>query len=446
MGHDVMNLRNLKWNGFFFNDSICKMAFLFGMSMNLSAFELEAAIGTTVEATDNVRESSSNIENDVIQRVIGEIRFEEIRKRIKADANLKLEHEKYYNDTYGDETSLTSGFGLFSVDLIDDFFNVQATFSRDDVLTDSAQDENPDTREFRNIFRAGPTINYAISRSFRMNARANYVEVDNSDETATDSERVNASLGFSNQVNSLMVWKIDSFYEDEIDTDSTEEITNSRISGGFKRAFTDGFFDFNYGIQALRSSITDTERGNYFDISIQRERVLRHTLNLSYEESVSDTGIGFESDESRSEVNTDELNPVQATSTTDIEKRKRTVFRVNRDLSSFLYDFAAIYEESEFKVANNTERYRSLIFGYQPKLFSRFTPRIEYQYIRQSFGLNRSVGNDVRHKVRLSGAYELIKDLYLNGFATYQQRENDDNTTREFDESSLGLGLRWEFL
>jgi hypothetical protein len=72
------------------------------MSMNLNAFELEAAIGTTAEATDNVRESSSNIDSDVIQRVIGEVRFEETRKRLKADANLKLQHEKYYNGTYED--------------------------------------------------------------------------------------------------------------------------------------------------------------------------------------------------------------------------------------------------------------------------------------------------------------------------------------------------------
>lgn len=441
-----MDLLKIKWNEFHNIGLFFKLIMFSTLSMNAFAIELEAAIGTTAEATDNVRESSTNTESDVVQRVTGEVRIEETRKRLKADANLKLEHEKYYNGTYDDETSLTSGFGLFSIDLIDDFFNVQATFSRDDVLTDAAQDENPDTREFRNIFRAGPTINYAISRTFKMNARANYVEVDNSDETATDSERVNASLGFSNQVNSLMVWKIDSFYEDEIDTDSTEEITNSRISGGFKRAFTDGFFDFNYGIQALRSNITDTERGNYFDVSIQRERVYWHTLSLSYEESVSDTGIGFESDESRSGVNADQLNPIQATSTTDIEKRKRTVLRINRDLSAFLYDVSAIYEESEFKLANNTERYHSLILGYQPKLFTRFTPRFEYQFIRESFGLNRTEGVDTLHQLRISGVYELLQDLYLNGFATYQRRDNSESANREFDETTLGLGVRWEFL
>jgi len=408
--------------------------------------ELDASIGTSVEATDNVRESARNIEDDVIQRVTGQIRVEEKRKKVKVDANLKLEHEKYYNDTYDDETSLTSGFGLFSIDLVDNFFNVQATFSRADVLTDSAQDENPDTRESRNIFRVGPTINYAISPTFKLNARANYVDVYNSEETATDSERANASLGFSNQINSLLIWKVDSFYEDEIDTDSTEEITNSRLSGGFKRSFTDGFFDFNYGIQALRSTITATERSNYFDISVQRDNIYWHTLNLSYEESVSDTGIGFESDESTSVVDTNELNPIQATSTTDIEKRKRTVLRINRDLSSFLYDISAIYEESEFKVAKNTERYRSLIIGYQPKLLSRFTPRFEYQFTRESFGLNRSEGEDNRHLFRISGAYELVKSLFIDGFISYQKRNNKENVSREFDESVFGLGLRWEFL
>lgn len=166
-----MDLLKIKWNEFHNIGLFFKLIMFSTLSMNAFAIELEAAIGTTAEATDNVRESSTNTESDVVQRVTGEVRIEETRKRLKADANLKLEHEKYYNGTYDDETSLTSGFGLFSIDLIDDFFNVQATFSRDDVLTDAAQDENPDTREFRNIFRAGPTINYAISRTFKMNAR-----------------------------------------------------------------------------------------------------------------------------------------------------------------------------------------------------------------------------------------------------------------------------------
>jgi hypothetical protein len=408
--------------------------------------ELDASIGTSVEATDNVRESNLNVEDDIIQRFTGKIRVEEERKKVKADANLKLEHEKYYNDTYDDETSLTSGFGLFSIDLIDDFFNLQATFSRADVLTDSAQDENPDTREFRNIFRAGPTINYAISRNSSLRMRANYVEVDNSDGSSDDSERVNTSINFRNRINSLMDWKLGGFYEDTIGTDALEEITNSRVTGGFVRQFTDGFFDFNYGIQEFRSNAVETERGNYFDIRLQREQVYSHTISLTYEESVSDTGIGFESDETVSSGAADEINPTQAISETDIEKRKRTVLKVNRDLAYALYDFAAIYEESAFKIARNTERYRAFILGYEPKLYTRFIPRFEYQFIRESFGLNRSEGVDVRHQFRLIGEYELVEDFYLDGFATYQQRENDDTSDREFDETSFGLGIRWEFL
>lgn len=412
----------------------------------LLAVELDASIGTFIEATDNVRESAFAREDDVIQRVTGQLRVEEERKKVKADANLKLEHEKYYNDTYDDETSLTSGFGLFSIDLIDDFFNVQATFSRDDVLTDSAQDENPDTREFRNIFRAGPTINYAISRTSYLRLRANYVEVDNSDESSEDSERANASIGFSNQINSLMNWKLDGFYEDTIDTDSFEEIKNSRVTAGFVRQFTDGFVDFNYGIQKLSSNITETERGNYFNISFQREKVLAHTVKLTYEESVSDTGIGFESDETNTLGIVNEINPIQAISEIDIEKRKRTNLNIDRDLTYALYDLALIYEESAFKIANNTERYRALILGYEPKLQTRFTPRFEYQFIRESFGLNRSEGIDVRHQFRLIAEYEFVRDFYLDGFATYQQRDNDETSNRKFDETSFGIGMRWVFL
>lgn len=407
------------------------------------ATEATGAIGTRLEHSNNVRESNSNEESDFTQVTYAEVGIEEVRKRFKADANLKVQNEHYYDNTYDDETSLTSGFGLFTVDLIEQFLEWSATFSRTDVVSDSAEDENPDTREFRNILRTGPSVNYAISRTTNFRLNANYVRVDNSEETAEDSQRAEGSVAVSHQINRLTSVNLNGKYSEVIESDDDEEIENSSVGFGFSRSYVDGVLNASYGLQEVRSNLAETEKGTFADVSLSRQNVFAHNLLLKYNHSISDTSIGFEGDESGVRNLTD---PTQATSTTDIETRGRVSVTVSREGESFLYDLNLLYEESDFKIQNYTERYRGATLGYSHKVYSRLTPRIQYSYVRESFGVNQPEGEDITQALQLSMKYQLVEDFFTDAFIKYESRSNDTVSTREHDEFSLGLGIRWEFL
>ena len=449
-------------NLFFSRKSIfLKMLFssLFLLPSLASSIELSGNIGTDVEHTSNALTAPTNKKEDVIQRVGIELSMLEERKNLKADANISLDHEHYYNDSYEDETSLTSGFGLFSIDLIENFFNWQATFSRTDVLSDSSQDENPDTREYRNIVRTGPTISYAMTRTLNMQMAANYVYLDNSGDSAIDSKRADANVRLQYQFNPLTDLSGSVSYDEVLDSDDGEEITSTNWSVGLARRYTGGALNFNVGQQKVSSNRvisdnSDETDSTYFDIRITRERFLAHNISLSYLEEVTDTAIGFESDESGAtfvDVGSGGAGPVadtsrvNAVSGTDFENRKRTTFSADRDFTEFTYDLSATYQDSEFERAQTTERYRSVVVGLQPKLYTRLVPRIQHSYTREDFS-DAAQGEDVARSYELSVRYEAVSSLFLNANARFEKIDNDEDASRESEEFSLGLGVNWEFL
>ena len=421
-------------------------------SSEVWSVDVSASLSTDLEYTNNVRESSTDTQEDVIQRAGIALSVLEERKNVKADANVQLDHEHYYNDSYDDETSLRSGFGLFSVDLVEEFFNWQATFSRTDVLSDSSNEDNPDTREYRNILRTGPTFTYAISRTMNLALSANYTHLENSSETAVDSERADGTARFSYLLNSQTDLSLSARHEQTLESDDNEKLENNNISAGFVRRFNRGLLRFNYGIQAVSSNQdvgeeSDETDSNYFDVSFTRERLWGHNFVLSYLEELSDTAIGFASDEASREeselaVDTGRTNAVART---DIEKRKRAGLSIRRDTVEYSYDLTSTYEESRFKRAGTSERYRNVVVGIQPKVYAKLVPRLEHRYTRENFS-RASEGEDVTRSYTLSGTYQLVPDLFLNSFMRFEKTDNDERAARESEAFQVGLGVRWDFL
>lgn len=428
--------------------SACIMALALALALGVSvpeshATEASGVLGTRLEHSNNVRETNANEQSDFTQVTYVELGIEEVRKRFKADADLKVQNEHYYDNTYEDETSLTSGFGLFTIDLVEQFLEWSATFSRTDVVSDSAEDENPDTREFRNILRTGPAINYAMTRTTKFRLNGNYVRVDNSGRASDDSQRAEGSAILSHQINQLTSVNLNGRYSEVLESDDDDEIENSTLALGFSRSYVDGVLDVSYGRQAVRSNLASTEKGTFADVSLSRQALWSHNFLLRYNQSISDTSIGFEGDEVGARESVD---PTQATSTTDIETRDRVNLIVSRESDAYAYDLSLLYEESGFKLQSNTERRRKAIIGFSPKLYSRLSPRAEYSYGRESFGLGRSEGEDIVQSLSFSLGYQLVQDFYMDAFIEYEDRENNTQASREYDEISLGLGFRWQYL
>lgn len=424
----------------------CLSLLLLGSSACVHAVQLSGTATAGLDYTSNAEQTTTNTQEDIIQRAGVSLSAVEERKRVRADANINLDYERYWNKTYDDEVSLTSGFGIFSVDLVEDFLNWQATFSRTDVLNDAADDDNPDTREYRNIFRTGPTISYAINRRLNLSVAGNYIAVKNSGADASDSQRAEGNARLNYQYNSLTSFNVGLRHDEVLDSDDDDEITNTNVSAGFTRLMTDGALSFSYGVQTVDSSSPSTESNetdsDFFDITFTRQNFLGQNWELSYLEETQDTSIGFSVDESGQ---ADENDRVSVVSQTDIETRKQFKLGLSRDFSSFAYDLSLNYRESSFDRSGGTERYRDVVVGIQPKWYSRLIPRFEHRYTREDF-TSALTGEDVTRLYRISASYQMVADVFFNGFVEFEKVDNDERATRESEEFSLGLGVRWDFL
>ena len=441
-----------------FKKTLCYIRFyLFLLLTTLSvskgnAAELNASAYSETRSTTNARLVTTNVEDDVIERIGINVVLKEERKRFNADASVNFYQEFYLNNTFSDQTQLTTGFGLFNFDIIEDFLDWRTSFTRTQVLSDTT--DTPDNRDERNTFRTGPTINYRINRASTLRMGVNYVQVENSDKISADTKRVNANTSYIYQYNSITDFSLNGAYDQILESDQSgrlplndDKIKNMTLNIGMNRQFSRGSFSINAGQSQVYSDTRDTVRGNFFDILFQREQVLFHDLQVQYSESISDSSIGFGSFENLVSANPNYSQGNQQFETItqlDIIKQKRADISINRNIDSYQYSLSIFWNNRDYDLQLNDERSTGLSFNLRQEIQEGLTAGFTYQQVKQTlFDRPSDSGNDTQ-KYTIDSAYRWTKDFSTNGFIAYQKRGNNKNTLREYEDFSLGITLKWD--
>jgi len=408
-----------------------------------SAIELIGNVSTNVEYTNNAALVSTQTEDDVSQIVGLDLTVLENRKSVQANANFRVENERYYNNSFSDRTSLTAGFGLFNLDLIESFLNWQTSFTRTEVLTDTTDTDTPDNREYRNIVRTGPTVSYQYSRASFFALNVNYVGVENSDEAAFDSERVDGNLNYKYLFNPNTDFTVNSQYEEVIDGDGDEEYADVKFSLGLIRRFARGDFQFNFGRTRLTPDQSGAVKSNYFDIQLTREQLLWHDISLVYLEDISDTSIGFESDEQGEVL---ENGSQRSASGNDIIERKRLDLSVNRVFGNTSYRVNGFWEIEQFVSQDVEEVSKGVNINVDHGLSRRLVSEFSYSYQEDDFSDRVGVGIDKESSYSVGVRYNLSTSFSVNSFIRFTTLYNTQNMSREYEEFATGFGLNWSFL
>jgi len=414
-----------------------------------NALELTGNVSTELEYTNNSALDSTQTQDDVSQRVGLDLNVLENRKSVQASANFRVESEKYYNDSFSDRASLTAGFGLFNLDLIESFLNWQTSLTRTEVLTDASDTNTPDNREYRNILRTGPTVSYQYSSKSLLALNVNFIGVENSEQDASDTQRVNGTLNFKYLFSPMTGFNINSQYQEildidsDSDTDSDEEYDNIKLSIGLVRRFFLGDFQFNLGRTRLTPDQSDATESNFFDIQLNRDQLFRHDVSLTYLEDISDTSIGFESDEEGAAQQSDSQ---RSTSGSDVIKRKRIDVSATRVFGNTNYAIKGFWENESFVVLDRDERSVGFSLGINHNLSQRLISEFEYTYEINDFVGRVELGKDKESTYRVGGVYRLSADMRVNGFTRFSSRYNSQNMSREYEEFSVGFGFIWSFL
>lgn len=425
-----------------------------GASQSYAA-QLNVSAYSTTEYTSNAKLENTNTADDVIESVGINVLLNEQRKRFNANASFNLSQEFYLNNTFSDQTQLTTGFGLFNFDIVDDFLDWRTSFTRTDVLSDSSAGDTPDNREQRNTFKTGPTINYRMNKASTFRVGANYVQVINSDEDAADTKRVDANASYIYQYNSITNFSLNSNYDRVIEikedgrtrSNSNEHSQNISLDVGMNRLFSHGSFSANIGRNEVRSETSETVAGNFFSVQLQREQVLFHNLVVNYSESISDTSIGFESREQLLAANPG-FNPenpdsrLETTTQLDIIKQKSLDISVSRGIDSYQYSVSAFWNDLSYVKLNNDERVIGVVLNLKQKIQEGLTAGFTYRLVKQDLIDRSDDGDNVTQTYTIDSAYRWTKDFSINGFITYQERGNNKNAVREYEDFSLGITFR----
>ena len=406
------------------------------------ATKLSASAFVNADFTDNVGQSTTNTVNEATQTIGFLFGIREDRKRVQADASLKLQKEQFYNDSFSNKTSLTTGFGLLNIGVVESLINWQSSFTRTETLNDPLANDTPDNRGFRTVLRTGPSINYKLSSASSARLSANFITTNNSNDGPADTERVDGSIGYNYSFNSATSMSVSGQYEELLDSDNgAEGFSDFTVSMSFQRLVSKGSFNFSAGFTRLSPDVSEPETVNFFDISFSRQDVLGHDINLSYFEDITDTSIGF---------SIDQTSPtgtvvVQSISVNDFVQRRIFTASFSRGWSSFGYSASAFWENEYYRVQLSDERARGFNLGLNQQFSRALNLGLNYSFELRDFVQQPSIDKDKITQTSINAGYTLSKQVSLSSYVQFEIRQNNKLSSREYEEWSTGLGINWTF-
>jgi len=424
--------------------------FLLLLSTDTFAARLTGVISTDAEYSNNIGLQSTKKIDDIKQAANLNIGLREDRKHFQANADFNLKTEHYYNGTFSDETSLTTGFGLFNFDLIESFLTWKTSFSRTEVLSDSTDSDTPDNREQRNIFSTGPSLLYKISRTSSLDLSAKYINVENSDEGDFDPEHVNGDINYTYKLNRATRIAINSNYNSVIDGDGDEEYKQIQIGAGFWREVAYGMLQFNYGRTRLMPDHVENTETNVFDIIFSRKQLLLHDIKVLYKQDVTSSSIGFIAptltEDGKIIIENGKL-AITHGSKNFITRRKQFSFSANRYMSNYNYVVNIFWQQDEsssgFSFLDSNERLRGGSIRVEQQISPSFVTGFEYSFQLKNFSSRPDIGKDKTSTYRFDASYSITTDFSINSFVGFDARSNARNQAREYEEISTGFGLKW---
>lgn len=401
--------------------------------------DLAVDLFTEAEFSNNITRASSGRLSDVEQSSGLVVNYLEESRNIQADANFRLEAQNYYENTYEDELSLTTGFGVVSFNLVDDLLAWQTSYDRDELLVGAGAEDTPDNREYRGVLRTGPRVEYRFSPSSTLGLRSSYVRAQNSGDFLSDSERTESALDYIYQWNSITALRFSSGYEDlfEIENDRTYKRYSADV--GAVRQVSNGLLSVTLGRTYLKPKVGSGLSENHIDIEYRRQDFLLHDLALSYSRNLSDSSVGAPI--------ADSPESVRVAREDSTLLREEFEFSLERDFGGSRYIVAPYWSSENYANATNAEERFGASFRYDLEVNPFLLTGLMTSYEQTDFGkgtVSRRFGVDEIYTYELNASYGLSSRLMLSSALRFEHQTNKYVLARKYDEISLSLGLNWQ--
>jgi len=426
---------------------IMRNKFIRTIAISVSMYSTHAVSGdlgidlfSETEYSSNITRSRVGGLSDVEQRSGLIVNYLEESRSVQADANFRLETLNYLENTYEDEVSLTTGFGVVNFNLVEDLLSWQTSYDREELLVGVGAEDTPDNREYRGVLRTGPVVDYRFSPSSSVSLNSRYVKAQNTGDFLSDSERFESDLSYIYQWNSITELIVISGYEDLFEIESESTYKRYSMDVGASRLVSNGLISLTVGRTYLEPKFGDSLSENHIDLEFRRDRFLLHDLTLRYSQNLFDNSVGSPVTDASESVTAEALED-----STSVREEFYVV--VERDLGGARYTISPYWFSEKYANALIDEDNFGASFRYDFEVNTFLQTGFMASYDQTDYGnglANSRFGVDETYTFEVSAIYSVSATLTLNTTLQYENQTNKYVLDREYDEISAGLGLNWQ--
>lgn len=406
------------------------------LSASVQSVELQSVAYAESRYSDNAGSLKQQKRNDIRNSVGLEAQLTEQRQSMEADLSVVLEHERYMRDRSGDRTEITSGLGMLNLNLVEELLHWETSYTRNHVMEDTAQDELLQNRNYRNTLRSGPKVTAELSDTTRLEGHTYYVNVENSDEVVSDSERANAGVSLLHYYNQLTQFNLASQYETMLAEDELDPYDRKSASIGMTRTLVRGLLSLNVGRSSLVPELGESVDSNFYQASFRHDEFLHHVLQVGYTQDVSDTTIGFD-DESLVEEETGELPD------NDYVTRRRWSGSLSRVVGVNSYSLSAARSDSRYALSRQHVILNSGSFRYERPVIEHLVAGAAVSYSQRDYVSDPAAGINKTFVYTVDSDYQFSERLNLGSYIQFVSRTVTGNIGVGYEEFQLGIDLRY---
>lgn len=406
------------------------------LSASVQALELQTVAYAGAMYSDNATSLKQQRRHDVRNTVGLEAQLTEQRQRVEGDISVSMENERYMRDSSRERSSITSGLGMLNLDLVEDVLHWETSFTRAQVLEDATQESSLEDRNYRNTLRSGPQMSVELTDTTDLEGYAHYVNVENSDEVVSDSERANVSMALLHHYNQLTQFNLSSRYETILNEDEMDPFDRKSGSIGVTRTLARGSLSLNVGRTSLVPELGESVDSNFYQVSFRHDEFLYHILQVGYTQDVSDTSIGF-IDESLVEADTGELPD------NDYVTRKRWSASLSRTIGVHSYSVSGARSDSRYELSGQQVILNTGAFRYERPVIEHLVAGASLSYTQRNYVSDPTAGINKTLVYAIDANYQFSERLDLGSYMQLISRDTTGTQGNDYEEFQLGIDLRY---
>jgi len=398
------------------------------------ALEASAAVTYEAEYTTNSARTSADEVEEWIHRPGAEVSASHDGPSGGVDLQYNVYRRMHGEDTFDDETVATGSAGL-QWNVVPERWILFARNTRTDTTRNSRDINNPANRQTTDDTEVGTSLFLDSISNHQIELTGSY-SLTNAEETRTDSDRVNGSLGYivplsPSRTLVLRASHTDVDFDDEFSPDydaesfgleysSQTRVLTWSINGGYQSTDLDGRDEVNGVIGSIDGSYSLSERT---------------AISLSASRSIDDNFDGRQ----RGTIRFVEDFGLR-TDTNEVATRDSVDVRFNSAGERNNFGLSASFSQQDFEAdVGDEERVRAgLDYGRQLTRAST----LDFSVFWEQREFEDSTGDDDEIRARLQYSINAWRRLSLNFSVGYSDRSSDRNVG-DADEWQYVMGLRY---